>query len=313
MTKARQIRPILVLATMAIQSLSAWAQPVPAEEPALFLGIGQRGTLGPEAYVISLSDSAQILEVRQYLAERAAGKEKRPLVPTCLVRAGLDGVNRNYAAPGTPAWGWQVTSVVRLERLTRPPVEPTVIIPSRDSAPSEIADLLAGDSAPAATGSVPSTLKLPGNTIALYDYPILMELRPDNKAGFANVSNRGFAGSGNQTLITGFVVDGGTPRNLLVRVLGPSLAVYGVTEVLANPRFAVYRGGEKIADNDDWTQGNLNRPHLSTMPPPVPFNLIPADPREPALQLSLPPGVYTIVVSGAEGNVGVALTEVYSL
>jgi hypothetical protein len=302
MTTFLMTRRFLALAAFGCLAWMAWAQSATVSNPVLFLAIGQRGATGPESYVIPMSDPARIAEARQYLADKADGRETRPLVATCTVQTGADGQNRNYSVPGTPLWGWQVTGVVRLERYTRPDVEAAVVVPARDSAPSDIAALLAGDPA-----------KLPGNLIGLRDYPVAMELKPDDKPVFANFSNRGFVGPGSQVLITGFIIEGGAPRNLVLRVLGPSLVAYGVANVLTNPRVEIYRGPEKIAENDDWNQGNLNRSHLSSVPPPAPFNLVPADPREPALQLSLPPGTYTVIVSSADSSSGVALAEFYAL
>lgn len=277
-------------------------------ETAFFLAVGQRGANGPESYVVPVNGAARISEVRQYLAERAEGRETRPLIPTVVLRLGSDGNNRNHSAPGAPFWPWHVSEVQKFERYTRPEVEPAVFIPSRDAALSEVERYLRGD-----------PLSLPTNIYALREYPIVMELRSEFPAArtgtLANISDRGYVGTGNDAKITGFVIEGETPRSVVVRALGPTLARFGVTNALANPRIEVYRGAEKIADNDDWAQGSLGRVIRIGMlaPPPPPFNFIPDDPREPALELSLAPGAYTVVVSGVGGATGVVLTEVHTL
>jgi hypothetical protein len=272
-------------------------------ETASFLAVGQLGAHGPASFVVPVSGAARIAEVRQYLAERAAGTERRPLIPTLVLKLGSDGENRNHSAPGAPLWNWHVSEARSFERYTFPEVEPAVFIPTRDSSLSQIEAYLRGD-----------PLSLPGNIVALRAYPIVMELKAEfPRATLANISDRGFVGNGGDVKITGFVVDGGTPRNVVIRVLGPSLTAFGVSNPLANPRFAVYRGAEKIAENDDWASGNLNRLHLAVVPPPSPFHLIPHDPREPAFELTLEPGAYTVVVSGVNGSTGIVLTEVYTL
>jgi hypothetical protein len=221
-----------------------------------------------------------------------------------VLRVGSDGVNRNHSAAGAPVWPWHVAEVREFARYTWPEVEPAIFIATRDSAPSDVAGLLRGN-----------PLSLPGNVFALRGYPITMELRsdfPTARAGaLANISDRGYVGLGGDVKITGFVIDGDTPRNVVIRVLGPSLARFGVNNALADPRLEVYRGAEKIAENDDWAGGNLNRTHPAVVPPPAPFHLLPFDPREPALELSLAPGAYTVVVSGLRGATGVVLTEVH--
>lgn len=272
-------------------------------ETASFIAVGQLGAGGPESYVVPVSGAAKIAEVRQYLAERAAGAERRALIPVVRLQLGSDGENRNHSAPGTPLWPWHVAEALAFERFTRPEVEAAVIRPTADSTPSELENLLRGD---------PRTL--PGNVVGLINFPIVMELKSEfPRSSMINISDRGFVGTGQQVKITGFIVEGGTPRNVLVRVLGPSLAPLGVTGVLANPRLEVYQGSEKIGENDDWATGYLGRIHPAVVPPPSPFHLIPYDAHEAAIVLTLAPGAYTVVVSGVNGGTGVALTEVYTL
>ena len=305
----RLIHSLALVATVATALLSSMHAQDPAgtteilPETAAFVAIGQRGINGPEAFVVPVSGAARIAEVRQYLADRAAGRETRPLIPTIVLKLGSDGQNRNHSAPGAPLWNWRVTEVHRFERYTRPEVEPAVFIPARDSTPSEIEQYLKG-----------TPLSLPGNIVALRDFPIVMELRSESpRSSLANVSDRGFVGTGDAAKITGFIVDGGSPRNVVVRALGPTLATFGVTNALSNPHIAIYRGDVKIADNDDWPSGNLNRPHPAVVPPPPPFHLIPPDSREPAIELTLTPGAYTVIVTGVNGATGVVLTEVHTL
>lgn len=295
---------IVLLACVAVVATPARAaEPVPTDiraESALFLAMGHYGLNGPESFVIPVSGAARIAEIRQFLAERAAGTERRTLVATLIVALGNDGSNRNYSAPGTPAWGWQVSEFVSVRRAQLELELYPAILPITGR-PSDIEGLLRAHS-------------IPDNRISLIGFPIVMELSSESPRGaLANISDRGFAGTGDNAKITGFVVEGTAPRNVVVRVLGPSLTALGVPGALANPRFEIYRGSEKIADNDDWTQGNLNRPHIAVVPPPSPFHLVPLDSREPALELSLPPGAYTVLVTGVNGTTGIVLTEVFTL
>lgn len=296
----------LVLAVLAgplPASADAEAASIRAEN-ALFVATGQLAgaTGGHESFVIPVSGAARIAEIRQFLAERAAGQERRILVATCLVKLGGDGRNRNLSAPNAPAWGWQV---VQLEGVRRAALELELYaaVPANTATPSQIENLLR---------SKPSDL--PEGRIHLINFPIVMELGPDaTRSILANISDRGFVGSGDSVKITGFVVEGTSPRYVLIRVLGPSLTALGVPGALGNPRFELYRGTEKIAENDDWAQGSLGRPHVAVVPAPSPFHLVPPDLREPGLDLTLAPGAYTVVVSGDKGSTGIVLTEVYAL
>ena len=60
------------------------------------------------------------------------------------------------------------------------------------------------------------------------------------------------AGSGEQTLVTGFVVEGDSDRSLLVRAAGPSLGRFGVTGVLGDPLLKVHQGSTLVGQNNDW-------------------------------------------------------------
>jgi hypothetical protein len=64
--------------------------------------------------------------------------------------------------------------------------------------------------------------------------------------------------------------------------------------------------GRRILTNDNYSTAFA----ASEMPA---TGLAPSDANESALLLVLPPGAYTTVVSGAEGAMGVALTEVFEV
>ncbi len=123
---------------------------------------------------------------------------------------------------------------------------------------------------------------------------------------FANLSVRGFVGSGEQVLIHGFTVRGPDPIRAAITAKGPSLSAYGITAALANPRLALFdAAGRQIAANDD----------IGSLAPGVELARVPGVPTNPvesALVVVLPPGNYTAIVSAAAGT-GVALLEVTDL
>ena len=123
---------------------------------------------------------------------------------------------------------------------------------------------------------------------------------------FANISVRGFVGSGDQVLIQGISVNGTEPIRALITAKGPSLTAFGVTGALANPRLGLYdAGGREIANNDD--VGPIAPGSELASIPGVPRNAV-----ESALLVVLPPGNYTAMVSSASGT-GIALLEVADL
>jgi rhamnogalacturonan endolyase len=142
---------------------------------------------------------------------------------------------------------------------------------------------------------------------------VLMELYAEDPAGSAalvNVSARALAGTGDRTFIAGFVLSGSGNRRVLLRAVGPSLSIFGVPGLLADPRIELYRGSTQIASNDNWASGAGVT--LSDFSRVGAFQL-PLGSKDAALLVSVPAGAYTVHVKGAGDSTGVALMEVYDL
>jgi len=136
---------------------------------------------------------------------------------------------------------------------------------------------------------------------------------PSSGAGvLTNLSARGFAGTGSQTLAAGFVLSGSKARRLLIRGVGPSLAAYGVSGALANPRLELFRSvngqNTSVASNDDWGSTTVFRQAFAAVGA---FDYQATDSKSAALDLTLEPGVYSVVVTSADGGTGTALVEIY--
>jgi arylsulfate sulfotransferase len=122
-----------------------------------------------------------------------------------------------------------------------------------------------------------------------------------------NISGRSYVGTGDNVLISGFIIGDVEKATVVVRALGPSLASFGVSQPLSDPTLTIYdANGSAIASNDNW-QSDPNNLVLQRN------GLAPPNPVESALVLHLPAGAYTAVVSGASGATGNALVEVYHL
>ena len=136
----------------------------------------------------------------------------------------------------------------------------------------------------------------------------IYDLDLEANSNLANLSTRGFADTGDNVLIGGFITDGSsyTQSKLIVRALGPSLAQFGIANRLNNPSLEIYdQNGNRQAANDDWQNGN--QPEINS------YGLAPNDPHESALYVVLPAGNYTAVVTSSDGSTGVALIETYNL
>ncbi len=123
----------------------------------------------------------------------------------------------------------------------------------------------------------------------------------------ANLSARGFVGTGDEVMIGGFIVRGnGVSANLLVRALGPSLAASGIAQPLADPRIEIRdSNGALIAANNNWRDTQANEIQSRSLAPP--------DELESAAIITAGAGAYTAVLQGNGGTTGVALLEIYRL
>ena len=135
----------------------------------------------------------------------------------------------------------------------------------------------------------------------------LYDLSPQSNSKLSNISTRGSVGTGDNVLISGFIVGDVGSATVIVRALGPSLTAYGVSGVLSDPTLTIYDSkGTAIVSNDNWQQ-NVNSIDIQKN------GLAPSDPLESAIVLLLPAGAYTAIVSGVNGATGNALVEVYHL
>jgi sugar lactone lactonase YvrE len=128
-----------------------------------------------------------------------------------------------------------------------------------------------------------------------------------------NVSVLKNVGSG---LTAGFVLDGQGMKTVLIRAVGPSLAVFGVSGTLADPRLELFDGqSRRIAANDNWGDaGALATAALAaTFTQVGAFALAAPMAKDAALLITLGPGNYTVQVRSADTTTGVALVEVYEV
>jgi hypothetical protein len=124
-------------------------------------------------------------------------------------------------------------------------------------------------------------------------------------ARLGNIATRGVVGSGEQVLIGGLIVTQGQKGVLLV-ARGPSLSSRGVSNPVQNPQIQLFLGSQLIASNNDWgTNANASQIGAS--------GVAPTDSREAALQLTLEPGAYTVIVSSEDASSGIGIVEIYGV
>jgi hypothetical protein len=117
---------------------------------------------------------------------------------------------------------------------------------------------------------------------------------------FGEVSMRAHVGTGNNVLISGFMITGETPMRVLVRALAGSL---GVREPLADPTLELYDGnGVLIIANNNWRDAQEADIQATGHAPGSDF--------ESAALVTLAPTAYTLVVRGANNTTGVGMSDI---
>lgn len=111
---------------------------------------------------------------------------------------------------------------------------------------------------------------------------------------------------GDQVGIGGFIVTGTTPKQVIVRGIGPTLGQSGITGALADPVLELHGpGGFTTMMNDNWRDTQETAIQGA--------GLAPTSNLEPAIWATLNPGAYTAVLRGRNATSGTALVEVYDL
>ena len=82
---------------------------------------------------------------------------------------------------------------------------------------------------------------------------------------------------------------------------------FGISGVLADPQLQVMQAGAVIAQNDHWSNDAL----VAAVSAAVGAFPLGAGSTDSALVITLSPGLYSLVVTGAGGTAGLALVEAY--
>ena len=114
----------------------------------------------------------------------------------------------------------------------------------------------------------------------------------------------------NSGFTLGFVVAGTTTETVLIRAVGPGLSAAGITSgTVANPALALFSGTTQIDSNAGWGGTAVLTAAMSA----AGAFAIPPTSKDAALLETLQPGAYTVQISGAPGNSGLVIAEVYEV
>jgi hypothetical protein len=169
--------------------------------------------------------------------------------------------------------------------------------PSNDLESAIVADLAPGAYTAILAGNAGTTGV---GLVEIYD------LSPNQNSRLANISTRGNVGTGNDIVIAGFILDGGSVGTTILRGLGPSLSGTGVS-ALPDPKLELRDSqGALIGSNDNW----MDTPNAAAIIEAA--GLAPSNNLESAIAAIVLPGPHTALLSGVNNETGVGLVEVYN-
>ena len=121
-----------------------------------------------------------------------------------------------------------------------------------------------------------------------------------------NISTRLRVETGDDALIGGLIITGNASKKVIIRAIGPSLAQFGLTDLLANPVLELRAAnGSVLLSNNDWKESQQSEIQNS--------GLAPTHDLESAIVMTLAPANYTAVVRGNQNTTGIGVVEVYDL
>jgi hypothetical protein len=157
-----------------------------------------------------------------------------------------------------------------------------------------------------APGAYTAIVKGTGNTsgVALVE---VYDLNQGVDSKLANISTRAFVSTGNDIVIAGFLLsDSSTSDKVVVRGIGPSLTALGITNALPNPNLELRdTNGALLVANNDWRDNTVQAAEI------IAAGLAPSNDLESAIAATLPPGLYTALLSGVNNGTGIGVVEVY--
>ena len=177
-------------------------------------------------------------------------------------------------------------------------IEATGIPPTDDLESAIAATLVPGAYTAIVTGN--------GNTsgVALVE---VYDLNQAVDSKLANLSTRAFVSTGDNIVIAGFLLGGsGSSDRVVVRGLGPSLTMLGITNPVPNPSLELRdTNGALLVENNDWQDNAVQAAEITAA------GLAPSHNLESAIAATLPPGLYTALLSGLNSSIGIGVVEVY--
>ncbi len=105
-------------------------------------------------------------------------------------------------------------------------------------------------------------------------------------------------------MIAGFIITGNSSKPVVLRGMGPSLAAFGLTDLLLDPVLELHGAdGALILRNDNWKDDQRSQIEGTVFQP--------SDDRESVILATLTPAAYTAILTGKGNTTGVGVVEAY--
>ncbi|HMJ06190.1 MAG TPA: choice-of-anchor tandem repeat NxxGxxAF-containing protein, partial [Chthoniobacterales bacterium] len=244
---------------------------------------------------VGINDAGQILVQATYIPTN----ETRAVILTPATTAPTPTPTPTPVPTATPSPTAAPTATPLPTATAVPSATPT---PAPSATPTPFGTATPAPSATAAPSATPALSPTPGATSTPSP-----TATPSTAAQPLNIATRGRVESGDNAMIGGFIINGTSPKKVVVRAIGPSLQGM-LSGALADPVLEL-RGsdGALIQQNDNWRDDAAQASFLEAN------QFAPSHELESALVATLPPGGYTAVVTGKNGSIGVGLVEVYDV
>jgi hypothetical protein len=134
----------------------------------------------------------------------------------------------------------------------------------------------------------------------------IYDLESSKPGELGNLAVRADVRTGDDVLINGLILRGGTSKRVLFRATGPSLQGQ-VSDFLADPFLELHdANGVTLMMNDDWREAPNAADIEAT-------GLAPKNNKESAILMTLPAANYTSVVRGVGNTTGIGVAEAFKL
>ena len=132
-----------------------------------------------------------------------------------------------------------------------------------------------------------------------------LNANPGGPGELLNISGRLQVQSADNVMIAGFIITGDQPKEVMMRGLGPSLAGFGISGVLADPLLELHEPDGSVLTNDNWKTTQAAEIQAT--------GIAPRNDLESAIVATLTPGAYTAILRGMNNGMGIGLLDAYDL